>query len=144
MRRRPSKRRLKSALLNADCSFILKRRRSSTARMMIDVETQRTNHSTSSVIVSEPEDRRIVLESSSSISARVLATLRRKQFERKFAGGSCVVVLIGGSTIWHVCLTPSFEAGLRTTVATTNQHFTLHYAIWTNAWRIGRWRNTNA
>jgi len=38
---------------------------------MIGAETQRTNRSTSSVIVSEPEDRRIALGSSSSISVRV-------------------------------------------------------------------------
>jgi hypothetical protein len=72
------------------------RRRSSTARMMIGGETQRTNHSISSAIAFEPEDRRIVLESSSSISVRESAMLQRKQFERKFAGGSCVVVLISG------------------------------------------------
>jgi hypothetical protein len=52
--------------------------------MMIGGETQRMNHSISLAIAFGPEDRRIVLESSSSTSVRVLATLRRKQFERKF------------------------------------------------------------
>jgi transposase-like protein len=82
--------------VNAGCSFILKRRRLSTVRMMIGEETLRTNHSISWVIAFEPEGRRIVLESSSSTSARPLAMLQRKPFERRFAGGSYVVVLIGG------------------------------------------------
>src|ERR1700739_1249502 len=95
-KRRSSKRRLRNALRNADCRFIRKRRRSSIARMMIGGETQRMNHSISLAIVFEPEDRRIVLESSSSISVRVSAMLQRKQFERKFVGGNCAVVLISG------------------------------------------------
>src|SRR5579863_918883 len=36
------------------------------------------------------------------------------------------------------------RVGLRTMVDITSRRFTQHCAIWTDAWRVGRWRNTNA
>ena len=120
------------------------RRRLSIARMMIDEETIPTRNSIIWVIPSEPDDRRTGGESSSSTSVPASVTQRPKRSEGKFETGNFAVAWIGGSTTWRVCSTLSFGAGLRTMAVTINRRFTRRCAIWTDAWRVGRWRNTNA
>src|SRR5438876_6109563 len=69
-KRRSSERRWRSALPSADCSFILRRRRSFTARMRTGGEISCTRNSTSLGTAFRPGDRRIVGESSLSTSVR--------------------------------------------------------------------------
>src|SRR5215468_8818140 len=78
---------------------------------------------------SEPDDRKIGGESSSSTSVPASVTLRPRRSERKFATGNFVVALTGGSTTWRVCSTPSFGAGLRIMAVTISRHFTRRCAI---------------
>ena len=118
-------------------SFIRRRRRLSTARMMIDEETTRTKSSTFSATHFGRGGRRIAMASSLSTSVRRFLTRRGRPYGPRYGAGSCICAAIRRSRICRVCSIRSFGAGSSITGASIARRF-IHLCInWIDRWPAG-------